>query len=160
MCNLKSFKSIVCLAICKEPNGKSISEAGMRQWSLLGPFRNCPSPPTTCQSGVPWIPRFMDLVSYTKGLTPTVPCFSHHCLHPTRQPSHRSSILIGHTAFCLGLFSGLSASFFLDSALSQKTMPRGKCLTRFRNLSTSLQAGPAWCIWSLQGSPAPLARAG
>ena len=43
MCNLKSFKSIVCLAICKEPNSKSISEAGMRQWSLLGPSGTVPA---------------------------------------------------------------------------------------------------------------------
>lgn len=150
VCNLKSFKSVGCSTICKEPKGKHLKgrDASVVSPRILQELSQASY--NLALSGVSTgCPEFVDLVYYTKGLTLTVPCASHHPLLPTRQLSHEVVYTYRHTIFCLGLFSTLSASFLLDVALSQKPMPRGKCLTKFRNLSTSLQAGPAQGVRSL-----------
>lgn len=114
-------------------------------WSVLGAFRNSPSPPTTWL----WIcgvstgcPEFKDLVYWTKGLTLATACSSHHSLHSTRQPPRTPSRL---TCFPHRLvspvlvFAGHVCIFLFDTALSQKSKPQGKCLPWPGNLC----AGPA-----------------
>lgn len=101
------------------------------------------------ERGVPWMSTIQRLELLNQGphphctlfLTP----FSHHS---TRQPlrSFSTVICFPHSQISSASVSSDYVCIFFDTALSQKTMPQGKCLKWSRNLFTSLQAGPAQCV--------------
>lgn len=101
------------------------------------------------ERGVPWMSTIQGLELLNQGPHPRCTFFlTPFSLQSTGQPPHSCSAVIcfSHSHISSASVSSDCVRIFFDTALSQKTMPQGKCLKWSRSLFTSLRAGPAQCV--------------